>query len=217
MIDIPKVDEIEVSYDHIGRVYHTPDGDYHSVTTVLGASGDKTFLDDWKKRIGVEQAEQITRQAAAMGTDFHQLGEDYLLKKPLSKVQWMAEHMFKSAIPVLDKNITAVHAVEVPLWHRTAKVAGRVDAIVDWNGEPAIFDYKCIGHHNPEWLNDYWLQTTIYAACVKDMTGIDIKRLVLCCANKKNLTTKSFTSEVHKYIKEAVARIKKFHEIHKNA
>lgn len=217
MVKIPLSDiDIEVSYDDFGRVYHTPTGDYHSVTTVLSNTSDKSFLEDWKEREGKEKTERITRQAAGVGTDFHTLGEHYLAGKELPKVQWLATHMFESAKPLLKENVTAVHALEVPLWSDIAKVAGRVDAVLDWKSQPCIFDYKCIRHHNPEWLHDYWIQVTIYAHCVHQMTGIKINRLVLCCANKKNLTTKVFESETHKYNKEAVERIKMFHALIKN-
>lgn len=205
-----KIHECENSYDNIGRIYHTPLGKFYSVTTMLSHSGDKGFLDEWRARVGIEEAERFTRVAAQMGTDFHQLGEDYLLKKELSKVQWMARHMFNTAIPSLDKHVTKVHAVEMPLWSAKAKIAGRTDAIVDWDDELAVFDYKCIGHSNPEWLEEYWIQATIYAHCLKEMYGLQAKKLVLLCANKKSLKTKYFTASAHKYSKEAVERIKIF-------
>ena len=50
------------------RVYQTPDGEsLPSVTTILGATKDMTALNEWKKRIGEEKANQITREAAEIG------------------------------------------------------------------------------------------------------------------------------------------------------
>lgn len=212
-----EIHECGNSYDDIGRIYHTPAGDFYSVTTVLSNTGDKKYLEDWKNRVGEEEAERVTRVAASVGTNFHELGEAYLLKQPYPDVQWLAKHMFKTAIPVLDKNVTAVHAVEIPLWSKVAKIAGRTDAIVDWKYELAILDYKCIGHHNSKWLTDYWCQLSIYAHCLKEMYNIEAKKLILVCANKKTLTTKIFECSPHKYSREAVNRIKLFHKNLKNS
>ena len=41
----------------IGRVYTTPDGNkYPSVTTVLGAGSDQSWLQEWKDRVGEKEA-----------------------------------------------------------------------------------------------------------------------------------------------------------------
>lgn len=205
--------ECETSYDTIGRIYHTEFGDFYSVTTMLGNSSEKKDIDEWRKRVGEEQAEKITRMAAATGTAYHQLGEDYLLGKPLSKQQWLAELLFKKTIPLLKENVTKVHAVEIPLYSKILQLAGRTDALVDWNREFAVFDYKCINNSDPQYLTDYWIQTAIYAHCVKEMYGIDVKKLVLVVAHKKSLKVKIHTENPHKYSKQAVERIKAFRKI----
>lgn len=47
------------------RHYETPDGrQVPSVTTVLSATKDMTHLHAWRKRIGVEKAQQITTESA---------------------------------------------------------------------------------------------------------------------------------------------------------
>ena len=56
------------------RHYETPDGrQVPSVTTVLSATKDMTFLHAWRKRIGVEKAQQITTESANIGTVMHYL------------------------------------------------------------------------------------------------------------------------------------------------
>ena len=204
--------ELETQYDDIGRIYLTSNNKYYSVTTMLSHTSDHSFLDEWRERVGHEEADRITRVAANLGQHYHDLGEQFLLRKPLPKRQWMAEHLFKGTEPILRKNITNVHAVECCLYSDRMMLAGRTDAIVDWRKELAVFDFKCIGHHNSEWLEGYWIQTTIYREMLKEMTGLEAKKLVLVCANKKNLKTKSFTESPTKYAKEAVKRIKKFRQ-----
>jgi genome maintenance exonuclease 1 len=62
------------------RVYQTPDGEtLPSVTTILGATKDMTALNEWKKRVGVEKAQQITTEAAGVGTGLHANLERFLV------------------------------------------------------------------------------------------------------------------------------------------
>ena len=54
------------------RHYETPDDrQVPSVTTVLSATKDMTFLHAWRKRIGVQKAQQITTESANIGTVMH--------------------------------------------------------------------------------------------------------------------------------------------------
>ena len=68
-----------------GKRYYTAEGAedsirYPSVTTVTGLhSKDQIKL--WRKRVGEEKANKITKQATTRGTSFHQHIEDYLRKE----------------------------------------------------------------------------------------------------------------------------------------
>ncbi len=54
------------------RVYLTPDGEsLPSVTTILSATKDMTHLNEWRDRIGHAKAQQITTEAAGVGTAMH--------------------------------------------------------------------------------------------------------------------------------------------------
>jgi hypothetical protein len=61
------------------RHYETPDGrQVPSVTTVLSATKDMTHLHAWRKRIGVEKAQQITTESANIGTVMHRSLEKHV-------------------------------------------------------------------------------------------------------------------------------------------
>lgn len=207
-----KIFECETSYDDIGRLYHTKFGDMYSVTTMLSNTGDKAGLDVWRKRVGEVQANKLTAIAASIGTAYHQLGEDYLLCRSSEKQNWLAELLFKKTIPILKENVTKVHAVEIPLYSMLLMLAGRTDALVDWNGAFSVFDFKCINNSDPQYLTDYWIQTSIYARCVKEMYDIDVKKLILVVAHKKSLQVKFYVEDPYKYSKQAVERILAFRD-----
>ena len=60
------------------RYYTTPEGNhYPSVTTVTGLL-NKKWIKAWRKKIGEEKANKISRKAAGRGTRYHQLQEDFL-------------------------------------------------------------------------------------------------------------------------------------------
>src|SRR5210317_1949394 len=61
------------------RLYQTPDGNaVASVTTILDATKDKTHLIAWRKRVGEKKAQEITTEAAGVGTRMHKYLEDYI-------------------------------------------------------------------------------------------------------------------------------------------
>ena len=62
------------------RVYRTPDGEHlPSVTTILSATKDMTALNEWRNRIGHDKAQQITTEAAGVGTAMHANLERFLI------------------------------------------------------------------------------------------------------------------------------------------
>jgi hypothetical protein len=62
-----------------GRTYDVKDQvALASVTTILGETKDKSFLEDWKKRVGKEQAKKIMTDAAKRGTSMHNIIEGWV-------------------------------------------------------------------------------------------------------------------------------------------
>ena len=60
------------------RFYLTPDGnEYPSITTVLSVR-NKEALFEWRKRVGNEVANHVSRQAMTRGTKVHHMCEDFL-------------------------------------------------------------------------------------------------------------------------------------------
>ena len=52
-----------------------------SVTTVLSDTGDKTALLNWRKRVGEEEANRVSRESAGLGTKVHNAIEKYILQE----------------------------------------------------------------------------------------------------------------------------------------
>lgn len=151
-----------------GRTYQTPDGDFPSITTILGKTSNNIWLQKWKERVGEEEARRVSKIATDRGTLVHSYLERHwnkenilpdLANEPLDVV-----HMVRSLVDLTQKNISTVYAQEIALWSPTLKCAGRVDKVCTWQGEDVILDYKT--SKKPKNLiteiRDYKLQITFY-------------------------------------------------------
>jgi hypothetical protein len=162
------------------RLYHLPDGQWvPSITSVTSFYNRQIFI-DWRKRVGLEEANRITKRATARGTDFHQVCQDYLENKKLNwdDYQHLTKHMFFHAKPELDK-INNIHAIERTLYSQYFGLAGRVDCIAEYEGELAVIDFKTSDKIKPEaWIENYFVQEMFYASAYYEMTGNPIKKLI---------------------------------------
>ena len=73
--EVPKLQQVN---ENGTRYYVTPEGNkYPSITTVLAAY-NIGYIMEWRKRVGEEQANKISRQASGRGTRIHTLCEKYI-------------------------------------------------------------------------------------------------------------------------------------------
>lgn len=172
------------------RVYHTKDGDYPSITTILGATADKTWLYKWQDRIGKEAADKIKTESATQGTKVHKHLENHFAGKEvdLSNATEHEAQMFRTMRVSYESDITKVHGQEVCLFSNELKYAGRCDMVGDWQGELAIIDFKTAKKpKKKEWIKDYYLQTLGYALAHDEMYGTNIKKGVVLITIKEDL------------------------------
>ena len=162
------------------RLYHLPDGQWvPSITSVTSFYNRQVFL-EWRKRVGEEKANAITKKATTRGTDFHQVCQDYLENKELvwENYQPLTKIMFHYAKPYLDK-INNIHAIERTLYSQYLGLAGRVDCIAEYEGELAVIDFKTSEKIKPEkWIENYFVQETFYAAAYYELTNIPPVKLI---------------------------------------
>jgi ATP-dependent exoDNAse (exonuclease V) beta subunit len=168
------------------RYYTLEDGTrLPSVTTVLGAQ-KKDAIMAWRKKVGEEEANRVSRKATSRGTDVHTLCEHYLnndkdlFLKP--KIRPDAFEMFVSLKPLLNR-IDNIHYQECALWSKQLGMAGRVDCIGEFDGELSVIDFKTSKKIKTEaHIEDYFWQTTAYALMYEEMIGTPINNLVIIMA-----------------------------------
>ena len=174
------------------RLYQTPDGSrVPSVTTVLEKTKPEEArrgLQQWRNRVGHQQAQQITTEAANRGTKMHTYLERYILegaapersKNPFS---WASEHMAEVVIAQgLNDRVTEFWGVEIPVYF-PGIYAGTTDGAGIHQGAESILDYKQTNRPKKrEWIGDYFLQLAAYALAHNELYGTNIRKgVVLMC------------------------------------
>jgi genome maintenance exonuclease 1 len=157
---------------------------YPSITSVLSLQS-KSAIDAWRKRVGVEEANRVSKFASSRGTRVHQIAEDYVNNVPISKMN-LVPTMLSNFLPikkVLDERLGVVYGQELALYSDYLKVAGRVDLVAFFDGVLSIIDYKTSGKlKKKEWITNYFTQESFYAIAFEERTKIPITQLVTIIA-----------------------------------
>lgn len=162
------------------RVYQTPDGEtLPSVTTILSSTKDMTHINEWKKRIGEEKANQITREAAGVGTAMHSNLEKFiagLQRQPGNNpVHVQANAMANIIIENGLKDMTEIWAMEQSLYF-PGLYSGTTDLVGVYKGNPSVCDYKQTNKpKKEEWIDDYKIQLTAYIMAHNEVYKTDIR------------------------------------------
>jgi genome maintenance exonuclease 1 len=178
-IELPKLERETI--DGV-RYYKVPDDEellkLVSITSVTSHFNREIFV-KWRKKVGEEEAQKITKAATSRGTDMHSLVENYLYNQDLPPVPPLPDFLFKIAKTELNR-INNIYALEGSLYSKQLGIAGTVDCIAEHNGELAIIDFKTSKKPKPrEWIDHYFVQCMAYGAMFYELTGIPIKKLVI--------------------------------------
>lgn len=173
------------------RLYLTPDGKkVPSVTTILDKTKPeekKAALNEWRRRVGVENAQKITTEAANRGTRMHTYLEHYVKtgevkERGSNPFGWASHAMAQTVIEDGLKNVNEFWGVEIPLYFPQL-YAGTTDGCGIHLGDESILDYKQTNKpKKQEWIEDYYLQLVAYALAHNEVYGTNIRKgVVLMC------------------------------------
>ena len=211
-LDLPQLERETI--DGV-RYYQTPEGNQKlvSITSVISYINRQIFI-DWRKKVGAEEADKITRKATSRGTDFHTLTENHLDNKEFKtgSVQPLSEFMFLLAKEELSR-IYNIHALETSLYSLELGIAGTVDCIAEYDGELAVIDFKTSKKPKPrEWIDHYFVQCAAYACMLYEMTGIMVKKfvIIMSCENGECIVYEEY--DKRKYINLLSEYVREFVE-----
>ena len=194
-VHLTDCDDIEMGVrDEVNgqRVYVTPQGNsYPSITSILGRQ-PKPGIEEWKEKVGYQEANKIMKESAALGTMVHSLCEDYLYNEDLQCDDKEAISVF-NRLRFLLGNIDNIYCIEAPLHSDILKVAGTADCIAEWNGMLSVIDFKTSKKAKREdWIQDYYIQAFFYSAAFFEMTGALPEQVVILVAVRDSFEVQVF-------------------------
>jgi genome maintenance exonuclease 1 len=151
-----------------------------SVTTVTSYQNRKSIA-EWRERVGVDVANQISQFASNNGTKFHKIVEDYVnnLDADYDTEKYeVALKLFNQFKALLD-DVDNIHYQESALYSEQLGIAGRVDCIAEYNGKLSVIDFKSSSKPKYEsQIQNYFVQETGYALMYEEMTGHKVEQIV---------------------------------------
>ena len=211
-VEIPKLTRETI--DGV-RYYTAPNNDGEliklvSITSVT-SHWSKEGIMKWRERVGVDEANRVSKRATTRGTDMHLLTEHYLLNEPLPKAKVpISQLLFNTAKPALNK-IDNIIVQEQAMYSLRLGIAGTPDCIGDYDGELSIIDFKTSKAPKPlKYVEGYFVQASAYACMLYELTGIKAKKLVIIMACEDGELKGYEEKDVYKWVKKLDTYIRKF-------
>ena len=214
---------VELGYDDLNdetkesgnRSYTTPDGEsYPSITTILGYF-TKASIIEWRKRVGNEEANRVSRHACARGNALHNTVERYINNEEDFLQGENMPHILQlvgAAKKVLDTRLDSVVLQECPLYSTQLKTAGRVDLIGEFDGKLSIVDFKTSKRvKSLEDIQDYFIQACAYSVMFEERTGTPIDQLVILMVVDGSSEPLVFIEKTDDWLEKMVNKITKYH------
>jgi RecB family exonuclease len=213
-----------------------------SVTTIIGSMTDKTGLDDWRKRVGDEEADRISKFSANRGTLMHSYIENFLTSEKEEKRDKLLDSLECTTAYARRNNFTedeikvgrmlffnfynngdfdnvknVVLHEEMLFSLKGGGYAGRVDDIYeDSDSLVVVADYKTSKKpKKPEWIKNYKMQISAYYVAYWEMFGIKPNRAEIWISNEQDHIPQIFTldeKEIREHYIEFIELVKAFHQ-----
>jgi len=196
------------------RVYPVGEDKFYPSISTITSYRKRHTIKEWRQRVGEQEANKISTQAASIGTSFHSMAEDYLNNNfniEKYKDKYMAKVLFIQAKPILNM-INNIHFQEAPLYSDEFQIAGRVDCIGEFDGKLSVIDFKSsIKEKKEEWIENYFVQETGYAKMYEERSGIKVDQIVTIIACQSG-ETQIFIKNPSDYVPLLIDYIKEYRE-----
>ena len=176
-----------------GLRHYTLDGQEQklpSVTTVLGQTQPKEkqeSLEKWRQRVGLREAQKITRDAAIRGTAMHKYLEDLILGQRSLDLTPLGVEATRMAEIIVERGLndcSEIYGIEATLYY-PGLYAGSVDMIAKYKDKVSIIDFKQTNKPKQrEWIGDYFLQMAAYGMAHDAVYGTNIEQGVIMMCSK---------------------------------
>ena len=176
-----------------GLRHYTIDGSQKklpSVTTVLGQTQPKEkqeSLERWRNRVGLREAQKITRDAAIRGSAMHKYLEDLIRGQKSLDLTPLGIEATKMAEIIVERGLndcSEIYGIEATLYYPNL-YAGSVDLVAKYKDKVSIIDFKQTNKPKQrEWIGDYFLQMAAYGMAHDAVYGTSIEQGVIMMCSK---------------------------------
>ena len=179
MVELPKMVRT-VDEETGSRYYITPSGNrYQSVTSLTG-NWNKQAIYEWRKRVGEEKANEISKAAVNRGNRLHKVIENYLLNESVDfGPSPETKSLFYKIKPKVD-NLDNIRTIEGTMYSDTLKLAGTTDCIAEYDGKLAVVDFKTSSKaKRPDDIKNYFMQGGAYGRMFEEHYGEKPENVVI--------------------------------------
>ena len=187
---------------------------YPGATRILGETSDKSFLVEWRKRVGDQEADRITNESIVIGESLDSIVRHHFLDPDFVKTDYEGQpgyDLYRSLRPWLNR--VKPISLQCELWSERMGVRGFPDIIgtID-NGPLVVIDIKnARSTRRREWITDYFLQCTMYAMMVHDTLGISIRDIAIFMGDRSRISSPQiFMEKTHEYVRPVLERIAQY-------
>ena len=161
-----------------------------SVTTVLGQTQPKEkqeSLERWRQRVGLREAQKITRDAAIRGTAMHKYLEDLIRGQRSLDLTPLGVEATRMAEIIVERGLndcSEIYGIEATLYY-PGLYAGSVDLVAKYQDKVSIIDFKQTNKPKQrEWIGYYFLQMAAYGMAHDAVYGTNIEQGVIMKCSK---------------------------------
>jgi len=148
------------------RVYDFQGMRLPSVTTILAKTKDQSYLTNWKKKVGHEEAERIKNLSSKRGTAMHKFLEKHIQSSGYDDLTEIGQQAKPMAQKIIEQGLIPIseyYGSEIMV-HYTGLYAGSTDLVCLHNDLETIVDFKQSNKPKKvEWIDEYFLQIAAYA------------------------------------------------------
>lgn len=211
-----------------GRYYFDPlnDKKLPSVTSILSKTMKKEkreTLDNWKMRVGEEEAERVIKESTDIGSLVHRYIERYILGEDISenikRKNFIYQKAYNMAKKIIDNEISEWDVVlgsEVELCY-PGLYGGTVDLVFIRGNKIYIGDFKTSKNiKKEEYIKDYQLQIAAYALAINEhkIEDLHIKNgKIIMIDRDENLKVWEYNgTDMKKFEEEWIERLNEFYK-----
>lgn len=230
MFDYTHLQNVNATTLDTGRTYHTPAGDFPSITTILGKTAYMPWMQRWKDKLirelgseveAIAEMKRISKEATDRGEKVHKYAEDHfngidIFPELINDYEFVdIQNMTRNLITATEEGVTNIWGQEMALYHEDRGYAGRVDMVGEWYDEPAIIDFKTSKKKKSvSQIGDYYIQCAAYAAAHNKLFGTKINKLVIIITVEGQDKAQVFEGKTIHYMGDLKNRIATYYRMY---